>query len=99
MFVLGNFLVALGKTLGIGIKIYMFLVILSAVSTWFTVDPFHPIIRFLRGTTEPVFSRIRRFLPPIGFVDISPLLVILILYFLLQFLPPTLIKAGGSLQN
>jgi len=99
MFIIGNFLIALGKALAIGIKVYIFLVILSAVSSWFTVDPFHPLIRFLRGTTEPVFSRVRRFIPPIGFVDISPLFILLILYFLLEFLPPTLIKTGISLQR
>jgi YggT family protein len=98
MFILGNFLIALGKALAIAIKVYMVLIILSAVSTWFVVDPFHPLIKFLRGTTEPVFSRVRRFIPPIAYVDISPLFVLFILYFLLQFLPPTLIKIGISLH-
>jgi YggT family protein len=98
MFILGNFLIALGKALAIAIKVYMVLIILSAVSTWFAVDPFHPLIRFLRGTTEPVFSKVRRFIPPISYVDLSPLFLLIILYFLLQFLPPTLIRTGIKLQ-
>lgn len=98
MFILGNFFIALSKVIAIGIKVYMFIVILSAVSTWFSVDPFHPIIRFLRGTTEPVFYRVRRLIPPLGYVDISPIIVILILYFLLEFLPPTLLRIGIALK-
>jgi len=98
MFILGNFLIALGKTLAIGIKVYMVFIILSAVSTWFMVDPFHPLIRFLRATTEPVFSRVRRFIPSIGYIDLSPLFVLLILFFLLEFLPPALIRIGRGLQ-
>lgn len=98
MFVVGNFFLALAKVLGVAIKIYMVIVILSAVSTWFVVNPFHPVIRFLRGATEPVFSKVRRFIPPLGGIDFSPLAVIFILYFLLEFLVPTLIKIGIVLQ-
>ncbi|AFR25888.1 membrane protein [Bartonella quintana] len=42
--------------------------------------------RFLYRVTEPVLGPIRRFLPNLGAIDISPIVVFLIIYFIRNFM-------------
>lgn len=57
---------------------YMWVVIIAALLSWVNPDPYNPIVRFLRNATEPLYWRIRRWLPflVVGGFDLSPLLVI-----------------------
>lgn len=72
---------------------YWFIVIAAVVVSWLvafgvlnTYNPYaRGIIRALDALTEPVFRRVRRVVPPIGGLDLSPLIVLLILY-ALQYL-------------
>ncbi|WP_203529526.1 YggT family protein [Pseudodesulfovibrio sp. JC047] len=61
------------------LTIYFWIVIVSALLSWVNPDPYNPIVRFLRGVTEPVFYKIRRWLPfaVVGGFDLSPIVVIL----------------------
>lgn len=45
-----------------------------------------PIARFLYETTEPLLAPIRRFLPQMGMVDLSPLVLILLLGVLVRLM-------------
>lgn len=40
------------------------------------------VVSFLDAMTEPVFRQVRRFLPPLGGIDISPLIVLIVLQFI-----------------
>ncbi len=64
------------------------LVIIAALISWVNPDPRNPIVRFLYGTTEPLFRPFRRLVPPsrTGGIDLSPLLVILLIYLLQRFI-------------
>jgi YggT family protein len=46
------------------------------------VSPYHPtwgpIVRFITGVTEPILNPIRRLLPPMGGLDFSPMVVLLL---------------------
>ncbi|MBI5522080.1 MAG: YggT family protein [Desulfarculus sp.] len=69
------------------LDIYTWVIIAAAVVTWVNPDPGNPIVRFLRGVTEPVFHRIRRLIPTnFGGLDIAPLLLILVIYFVQRVL-------------
>ncbi|KAB1441177.1 YggT family protein [Pseudodesulfovibrio senegalensis] len=72
---------AIAQVLGFVLTAYMWIVIISALITWVNPDPYNPIVRFLRGITEPVFYKIRRTLPFVfvGGIDLSPLVVILVI--------------------
>lgn len=91
MFVLTNLLVAVAKILDILLTIYMYVIIARAVISWVNPDPYNPIVTFLYRVTEPVLSRIRRVLPDLGGLDLSPLVVLLAIYFLKEFVVRTLI--------
>ena len=76
------------------ISIYIWVIIISAVLSWlvaFNVVNMRNRYVYLFGDvlnrlTEPVYRRIRRFLPDMGGVDLSPLIVILGLIFLRNLL-------------
>ena len=91
MFMISNFLFALAKLIEILLGVYMWIVIGRAILSWVNPDPYNPIVRFLHDVTEPVLSRIRRWVPVFGGgMDFSPMILILAIYFLMSFLVPTL---------
>lgn len=53
-----------------------------AIVSWFNMDPRSPIIQVLDAITEPIMDPIRRIMPRIGMIDLSPLVAILLLTFL-----------------
>ena len=97
MFIISNLLMALAKILHIALNFYMWLVIARAILSWVNPDPYNVIVRFLYNTTEPVLYGIRRRVPIFfGGIDFSPMIVILVIYFLDSFLVPSLM--GMALQ-
>jgi YggT family protein len=94
LFVIGHFLKGLAMVLDGVLRLYFWIVIISAVLTWVNPDPYNPIVRTLRGLTEPVFWRVRRWLPfvVVGGIDLSPLVVILGVQLLREVIPPSLQK-------
>ncbi len=90
MFILGNFLGALAKLIYLVSNTYIWIVIARSVISWVNADPYNPVVRFLMQATDPVLHKIRRWLPPLGGLDLSPLLLIFAIIFLQSFLVPTL---------
>jgi YggT family protein len=87
MFLIGNLFGAIALILHYALWFYMWIVIARAVISWVSPDPYNPIVQFLYRATEPVLEPIRRRLPGGGFgIDFSPLIVILAIYFLDEFL-------------
>lgn len=72
------------------IGLYVWIIIASVVMSWLlmfnVVNTKNPtvlmIMEFLYKATEPVFAKIRRFLPIMGGFDLSPLVLILFLWFI-----------------
>ena len=87
MFVLQQFFIALANVVNFVLWAYMWIIIIRALLSWVNPDPYNPIVRFLSRVTEPVLRPIRDRLPTwrTG-LDLSPLIVLLIIYFLQQFL-------------
>jgi YggT family protein len=91
VFLLQYFFLALANLVNFLLWAYMWIIIVRALLSWVNPDPFNPIVRFLHQITEPVLRPIRYRLPTSGMgLDLSPLIVILIIYFLQQFLVPIL---------
>jgi len=81
---------AILSTLSYALSIYMWIVIAAVVFSWlYAFNVINSRNQFVNSIgnalyqlTEPVFSRIRRFLPNLGGVDISPIIVFVIIFFL-----------------
>lgn len=93
MFILSNLLAALAKVLDICLSFMYWVIIVRALISWVQPDPYNPVVQFLYKVTEPILNPIRRILPldlKLG-IDISPVIAILVIYFLQSFLVRTLI--------
>ena len=95
MFILGNFLIALAKLLNAVLGILNWLIIIRALISWVSPDPYNPVVQFLYRTTEPLLQPIRRFLPATT-IDLSPLIAFLLIQLLQWFLVPTLYDLGSG---
>jgi YggT family protein len=99
MFLIGNLFGAIALILHYALWFYMWIVIARAVISWVSPDPYNPIVQFLYRATEPVLEPIRRRLPGGGFgIDFSPLIVILAIYFLDEFLVRSLQQIAIQLR-
>ena len=91
MFVISNFLYALAVVIDYVLFFFMIIVIARAVLSWVSPDPYNPIVRFIHNITEPVLYQVRRRIPvTFGGIDFSPVIVILIIYFLQIFIVKSL---------
>ena len=50
-----------------------------AILSWFPVDPYNPMVTVLNQITEPVLGPLRRVVPTVGMIDITPMVAILLL--------------------
>jgi YggT family protein len=97
MSVLGNLIIVLANVIDIGLTVYIWIIIIRALISWVSPDPYNPIVRFLYRVTEPVLRPVRRILPIGGMgIDFSPLIVILVIYLLRIFLVKVLIQIASQ---
>lgn len=65
------------------IKLYIFLIIIDAILSYFPALRRHPLVLNLRRVTDLTLKPIRKILPPELPIDVSPLIVIIILNILM----------------
>jgi len=100
MFILGNLVLAIANILDIVLSIYMWVVIIAALISWVNPDPYNPIVRILHALTEPVLRPVRRVIGyRLGPIDISPLIIILAIFFIQRFLISSLIELGYKIKG
>lgn len=68
------------------IDAYTFVVFLTVVLSWINLSPDNPIVRVTRALTEPVLAPIRKIMPDLGPVDLSPMVLLLGLYLIRRVL-------------
>ncbi len=98
MFVVSQFINALATVIDIVLRLYTWIIIIRAIISWVNPDPYNPIVQFLYRSTEPVLRPIRRIIPPIGGIDISPVIALIIIYFLQLWLVPVLHHIAWSIR-
>jgi len=98
MYIVGYFLMAVANVLNFVLLFFMWIVIARAVLSWVNPDPYNPIVRFIHNVTEPVLYQVRKKIPiNFGGIDFSPIIVILVIYFLRDFVVNSLVRFSESL--
>ena len=62
------------------LDIYSLAILLRALLPWFRVSPYHPVMEFLYRITEPVLAPLRRYIPPTGGLDFTPMVAMLLIF-------------------
>jgi len=98
MFVAGYFLGAVANLINLVLVVYMWIIIARAILSWVNPDPYNPIVRFVYRVTEPVLRPVRDRLPTLQMgLDLSPMVVLLGIYFLKEFLIPVLYRIATEI--
>jgi YggT family protein len=80
------------------LQLLIWAIIISAILSWLVafnvINIRHPfaynVVRFLDAVTRPVLRPFQRIIPPLGGVDISPIVAILVLIGIQRYLLPAL---------
>lgn len=100
MIILANVLTGIATVLDMLLGMVIFLVIARAVISWVSPDPYNPLVRFLNSSTDPLLRPLRRYIPLIGGgIDITPIVLLLILYFLKAALVNTLVDYAFKIKH
>jgi YggT family protein len=71
------------------VNFYFFAVIVAIIVSWVAPQSYHPAIILLHQLTQPVMAPFRRILPPLGGLDLSPILVFIVINILRMVLAGT----------
>ena len=93
-----TFMLALFQTIDLALNLYTWILIASAIFSWLyafnVINSSNQFVnsvgRFLYNVTEPVLRPIRNMLPNMGGIDISPIILLLIIFFLRSLMWNTL---------
>lgn len=75
----------IGELLSLAIEIYIYIIIVQVAVSWLIAfevinienHQARNLVRLLERVTEPVYKPLRKYIPPIGGIDITPIIVIL----------------------
>jgi YggT family protein len=58
----------------------IFAIFMRSILSWFPINRAGPIVRALDSVTDPVLDPLRRLIPRIGMIDLSPMVAIIVLF-------------------
>ncbi|HNR67839.1 MAG TPA: YggT family protein [bacterium] len=87
---MGSLFIALADLLHLLFTLFTYAVIARVLVSWLSVRHDSSLVAYLYKITEPVLAPIRKLIPPVAGLDLSPAAVILLIHFLDRFLVGTL---------
>lgn len=95
--VAGLLVLTVAELAGRLVNVFLWGVIIQALMSWFVRDPYNPLYALVNRLTAPVLRPAGRLLPPLGGVDLSPILVLVGLQLVLMLLVAPLRDVGLAL--
>lgn len=71
---------------GLLVQLLAFAIFARAILSWFPIDRNGPVVQAIEAITDPVLVPLRRVIPPIGMIDISPMVAIIALFVIARVL-------------
>jgi YggT family protein len=97
VFAYTNFILTVASLLSSVLQIYLWVVIIAAVMSWFEPNPYNPIVRVIYSLTEPAFDWVRRHIPvSFGGLDFSPMIVMIAIWLVQSYFIPTFARLAIS---
>lgn len=93
----GLLILATGKLLEMTVYVFMFAVFVRIILAWVNPHLHNPITSLLASLTDFMLRPARRLIPPIGMLDLSPIVVFLILGLLLRLIVQPILDIGARM--
>jgi YggT family protein len=74
------------RLINVVFTIYSLAIVARALLPWFRISYYHPVMQFLVQITEPLLGPLRRYIPPMGGLDFTPMVALLLLWLVEQLL-------------
>jgi len=94
----GAIVSALGYIIYGAVSLYIVFIFMRIVFGWGMVSYSNRIMKFLVNVTEPLLGPLRRIIPPLGMMDISPIVAFLILWLFQQAIAGTLLRGAAQIR-
>ncbi|HEX8160512.1 MAG TPA: YggT family protein [Pyrinomonadaceae bacterium] len=89
---LGRLVAVVGTLLYGFLSVYSLLIFARIIFSWGMVSQRNRVMRFLVNATEPLLGPLRRIIPPLGMMDISPVVAFLIIWLFQKAIAETLMS-------
>ena len=85
-----NLAVALINVINVLTFVLYILILARILLSWVPISPWHPVVRILRAIVDPILRPFRRILPSLAGIDLSPVVAILVIFFLSRLITQAL---------
>ena len=93
----GAALLAIPELISLIINVFLFAILIQVIISWITPGGYNPAIGLIHGLTEPLLAPVRRRMPNMGGLDLSPMVVMLGLVVLEMLLIPPIKELIGQI--
>jgi len=93
----GILILSLAELVALLIYVFIFSIIIEMILSWFNSDPYNPLQVFVSRLNAPLLKPMRRFIPPMSGLDLSPLAVMILLQLALILLVSPLMDLSKRL--
>lgn len=94
----GAALLAIPELISLVINVFLFAILIQVIISWINPGGYNPAIGLINNLTEPLLTPVRRRMPNMGGLDLSPMVVMLGLVVLeMLLIPPLKDLIGGIL--
>ena len=91
----GNVFRMLGFILYGFLSVYSLFILMRIIFSWGQVSYGNRVMRFLYHTTEPLLGPLRRMIPPLGWIDLSPIVAFIIIWLFQRAIAGTLLRGAS----
>ncbi|MCP3668781.1 MAG: YggT family protein [Gammaproteobacteria bacterium] len=81
---------AIPELVALLINVFLFAIFIQVIISWISPGQYNPATNLLYSLTEPLLKPARRYIPPMGGLDLSPMAVMIILVLIKMLLIPPL---------
>ncbi len=61
-------------------------ILVRVILSWLNVNPYNPFVSFIYQVTDPIIEPLRRIIPPLGMIDVTPIIAMVLLSLIQQVL-------------
>ncbi|RFA31197.1 hypothetical protein CAI21_00660 [Alkalilimnicola ehrlichii] len=92
------FVLSIYELISLFLYVYLFAILIQVVISWINPGSYNPALPLLYSLTEPVLGRIRRLLPPMSGLDLSPMVALIGIYLLRMLILPPIQHLAFAIQ-